>query len=494
MGYEWIQDFQDGETRAVCSKCGVPYRFPKEIVKLDDGYFYCLRTCKERTVLARDRLIAQARKRREMPPPKFVIPPRYADDYAHAESVVFAQITQGMRTSTDANELGWGCNYLADMVIEAKRPTRWLNDAKDAIAIGCNRLLTLQYGAPLGPAPTVTVERTRYGGFSDGTLLSSFVTAAGGLALAKAYQVLGTVAYLDAASRCAHFLRHMQCQDLDNNGQQSTYGGAPYHVGGFAQGVATSSTVTWTGKYYIYDAAGLWFLDVLSAIQGATASYGSASSADFTASTVATLGTMVAEATGFLVTGARDSADGGNYTTGVSSTHPRSVYLPGPNGSSTWALTTASSGTPTYILRGQEIAVALRALAEVGGYDDTVNAVFDWLMSFRANASNAAPVEDALMLIGNLKGTYDPMVAVATELDVLADDGVTAMAQEHVGAAYDWMATSLLAPIASARLPGAFRTSKDTLTTPQPSSRGPEPLHKYLAVRGQSGLSLQVVP
>jgi hypothetical protein len=493
--YEWAHEFQDGQTRAVCSKCGVPYRFPDEIVRLNDGFMYCKRRCLEQTVLTRDRIQAQSRKRREMPPPKFVQAPSYADDYLGAEAHVLSAIINGLATSTDANELGWGGNYLADLILEARRPTQWIIAAKRSLAIACNRLLTLQYGAPTGPAPTVTVERVRYGGFSDGSILSSFVTAAAGLALAKGYQCLGTVTYLDAASRCAHFLRHMQCQDLDNNSQQSTFGGGAYHVGGFAQGVATSATVAWTAKYNIYDAAGLWFLDVLAGIQGGSTSYGSASSADFTASTVATLDTMIDEATVFLVVGPRDAAFGGEFKTGVSTSYPRAVYLAGPTGTSSWSLTAATAGTtPALVLRGQDIAMALRALSQVGGEDDTVNDVFDWLMTFTANTSNAAPTEDASLLVGNLKGTYDPKVAIATELDVLADDLVTAMAQEHVGAAYDWTATALLAPIASVRRPVNFAASKNTLSVPQPSSAGPVPLYKYLAVKGQSGLSLQVVP
>jgi hypothetical protein len=79
MSYQWAHRFEDGQVRMPCSKCGVPYRFPSELERLDDGYFYCLRRCKEETILARDRKIAESRKRREMPPPKFAMDVRYSD-------------------------------------------------------------------------------------------------------------------------------------------------------------------------------------------------------------------------------------------------------------------------------------------------------------------------------------------------------------------------------------------------------------------------------
>ena len=129
MGFEWRHDYEEGQTRAVCSKCGVPGRFPRDIVKLDDGYFYCLRACVEKTVLSRDRLLAQARRRREMPPPKFVIPPRYNEAYYEPEAQIFSSVAKTIPTSTSPNELGWMGNYLGDMVIQARRPTRWTDRA-----------------------------------------------------------------------------------------------------------------------------------------------------------------------------------------------------------------------------------------------------------------------------------------------------------------------------------------------------------------------------
>jgi hypothetical protein len=145
------------------------------------------------------------------------------------------------------------------------------------------------------------------------------------------------------------------------------------------------------------------------------------------------------------------------------------------------------------VLPGRDYALALFALNYARAATDLVDSVYDWLMSFSANPANAAPTEDASMLIGNTKGTYSPLVAIADYLDVLGDDG-NALAQEHVGAKYDWMATALLSPIASARRPTDFAASKNTLSLLQPSSSGPNPLYRSINERGESGLSLQIIP
>jgi hypothetical protein len=288
----------------------------------------------------------------------------------------------------------------------------------------------------------------------------------------------------------------MQCQDLDNNGQTSTYGGSPYHVGGFAEGVSASGVITWLPRYNLFDTAGVWFLDILSGIQSGAASYGSASSVDFTASTVATLDDMIDEAVNFVTLGARDSAFGGDLKTGLSTTYPRAVYLaagPATANTGTWDLTpTVIGGTPAKVLFGSDIAVALFALNAAGEAAATVNAVFDWLMSFGSNPANAAPSEDPQLLIGNRAGTYKPTMALAVELDVLADDLITPMAQEHTGSGYSWLSAGLLAPIASVRIPAAFAAAKEQLGVPQPSRRGETPAYKQIGESGYSGLSFQI--
>jgi hypothetical protein len=494
MAYEWKVDFEDGQTRAVCSKCGVPYRFPAEIVRLNDGYYYCKRRCLEQTVITRDRIQAQSRKRREQPPPKFIQAPSYADDYEAAEAAQFETIATTAASSTDAAVLGWSANYFADLAIQNLRNPRWVARAKSLLATCCTRLLTLQYGAPTGPSPSLTVDRIRYGGLGDGTTLYTSTTAIAGVALTKGYSVLGTSVYLDGASRCAHFLRHMQCQDMDNNAQYTTWGGARYHVGGFAAGVTASGTITWTTVYNLFDGIGAWFLGVLRTLQGGSTQYGSSTTGvDFASSTVATLDTMISECVAFLTTGAYDTSTN-TLRTGLSTSYPHSFYMPQANGSTnpgTWGYQVAS-GSPSVCIYGRDFAGPLFALNYLGQATDTVNAIFDWLMTFTANPSNAAPAEDPILLIGNTLGSYDPKRAIADKLDVIADDD-TVLTREHVGAVYDWQATALLAPIASVRLPTYFTASKNDFSTPQPSSRNVPPLYRYIAESGRSGLSLQWV-
>lgn len=490
----WVQDFEDGQTRAVCSKCGVPYRYPRELKRQDDGFFYCPR-CLEQTVKTRDRIQAESRRRREQPPPKFVQPPSYAEDYWEAEDAVARTLVREIPLSTDPTVIGWGVRYLADMVIENKRSLGWIARAKSVITTGLNSLLTLQYGYVGGPDPSVTSEKVRYGGFADGTTLYTSIAIIAGSAFVKGYTVLGTVAYLDAADRCAHFVRHMQCQDLDNNGQASQYGGGNYHIGGLAEGVSTpGGGITWVSRYNVFDIAAVWFLDLLRDIRGGSTQYGGVAGTDFTASTAATLDVMIAELVAFAVTGAKDSLFGGQYKSGLSVDYPRATYVASDASAaslSSWVLAPASAGSPAGVIRAQEIALALFALDAAGEASTLVSAVFDWLMTFTANPTNAAPAEDAELLIGTLVGTYDPTIALATELDVLDDDGTTVLARDHAGAGYDWLAAGLLAPIASVRQPVGFAAAKRKLGEPQPSQRGPNPLPRYIGETGYSGFTYQ---
>lgn len=488
MSYEWLSNFEDGETRAVCSKCGAPYRYPSEIVRQNDGLFYCKRRCLEQTVLTRDRIQAQSRKRREAPPPKFVQAPSYAEDFFDAEDAVMSTVVRDLPHSTDAAEIAWGVRYLCDVVTENRRPEGWILRAKSVIAERCNYLLTRQYGAPTGPSPSTTSTSVRYGGFADGTTLYTSIAIAAGAALVKAYNIFGTQTYLDAASRCATFLRHMQCQDLDANGQTSTYGGALYHIGGFAEGVNTSGAVAWVNRYNVFDVAAVWFLDLLGTLQGGNKQYGEVSSADFTAPTTATLDDMIDECVAFAVSGAKDAAYSGVLKAGLSTDYPRSYYSnqgPASAGLGTWLLQISSDNSAS-VLRGEEVALALFGLNAAGEAVDLVTAVFDWLMTFTANPLNAAPVEDPQLLIGTLVGTYDPTLALATELEV--DTGTL---QDHAGSGYSWLAGGLLAPIASVRLPTRFLAAKTQIGIPTPSKRGPAPQYREIGETGYSGFAFQ---
>lgn len=77
MSYERVSEYRDGNTLMACSICGVRYVFPDEVRKSSDGLFRCLRTCDERPIRDRDKLIAQSHKRREVPPPKFGVNASY---------------------------------------------------------------------------------------------------------------------------------------------------------------------------------------------------------------------------------------------------------------------------------------------------------------------------------------------------------------------------------------------------------------------------------
>ena len=77
MSYARTQDYELGQVLMACSICGVAYLFPDELVRGSDALFRCKRTCEEQPIRDRDKLIAESHKRREMPPPKFGIPPSW---------------------------------------------------------------------------------------------------------------------------------------------------------------------------------------------------------------------------------------------------------------------------------------------------------------------------------------------------------------------------------------------------------------------------------
>jgi hypothetical protein len=65
---------------------------------------------------------------------------------------------------------------------------------------------------------------------------------------------------------------------------------------------------------------------------------------------------------------------------------------------------------------------------------------------------------------------------------------------ELTGAKYDWLASGLLSPISSVRIPTQFGASKDTLGVPNPSQAGVEPVYRWIGETGHTGLSLQWSP
>ncbi len=483
----WNYDFEEGQTKAVCSKCGVPWRYPKELKRQNDGFFYCPR-CLEQTVLTRDKIQAESRRRREMPPPKFVQPPQYADDYLMSEAQILNLVIQvapklTVNAAPSAVGAAYAAVYLADLIIENKRPVTWVSAARTKLISLCDYMRTLQWGDPLGPSPTTTVTDARFGGVGP-TVLDIDFSAPVGLAFAAAYQAVGDANYLTAADRAMYFTRACQCSDLGAV-FYVVYpsGGGRYHTGGLAAQI-TIATGDFNGSGGVRHFAestglGLQLAARMQAIRGASYVYGNATSPQFASSTLAPISTMISEMVSFLTVGVFDDSAGGARVAPMVPSTPRVVYTPYINGGGGPAVWSQSSAQPS-----NTGGVCLAGLWAAGATTEA-NAYYDYVASFTSNSANR--LATGASTIGNAKGTYDPTLTVASSVNFTA-------ATETTGAGYDWTWAGYVAPLQSSRFPTAFKRIKDTLAQEQPSTTlnsGP-PLYKYIGRRGASGLSFQL--
>ncbi len=487
MGQEWLQEFEDGETRAVCSKCGVPYRYPRELTLENDGFFYCNR-CREQTVLTRDRIQAQSRKRREQPPPKRVQPPQYAEDYSLGESYILSSVLLAAPADTpggspDELAASWSAIYLGAMVNENRRPTAWVSAAKAKLITCCDYILTQQYGSPTGISPALASTDIRYGGILVGAIAggTGIGVSVAGSALLAGYNVTGDTKYLDGAERNMQFARGMQCSDLLANANDRVVfpaGGSPYHTGCPILLLTTGGAVQSSLMFISSAGQMLRFVNGLIAIRGTSATYGTVSGS-FTATTVATLATIRDELVNFLTVGVNDSVTG-TVIAPISITTPKNLYTPylaAGGGTGTWTAGTTAPVNSCYCLTQLYLA----------GQTTSALAYYDWLMSFTSNSANRAASgapADAVALTN--KGTYDPTISLASALNATTKQDATGTTTR-----YYWAAAGLLAPLQSIRNPSGLAAAKVILEGKYQSPRGPTPRLKPFSPIGLSGLSFQ---
>lgn len=372
----------------------------------------------------------------------------------------------------------WSAIYLGQLLQQGLRPAIWLARAAAQLRAHVDNLLTGQHGSPTGPAATIT--SPLYGGISNGVSAATVNASLGGVAFLLAYSTLGDAKYLQAADRCATFLRHAQCCDLRVSGW-TVYpsGGGPYHLGGLSSGVTVSGP-TYLSTYLLSDVVALWFFKLLVASRSLSTVYGDgAATAFFSAPTAAPLSQMISELTAFAVTGPRDSTANGAFVSGLSTTHPQASYSAAINGGGGTA-----SWTSAATISSETIALALLGLFQSGGMTATVTSVLAWLATFAPNPANATPVQRESLTIAGITGTYNPGLCVADTLQA------SAPFTEATGAKYSWSSLGLLSPMLSQAGLAGLRTSKDTLSQAQRFSETDVGLI-YLGPQGLSGLSLQ---
>lgn len=477
--------------RRLCDICGMPYN--RSQLTRRRNWIFCP-DCENkgtRIIEEENDEIARQRPFRILPVPN-PKPQQIENLYSYIaeEGIVFDFIgsTAPARNPGGANDplaAAWAAAYLSDVVTQnattslTSRPASWVSAATAKIKSLLVYLLSQQSGSPTGPS--VTPQDPRYGGFLVSGNYTTATTIAAGLAFVKAYNATKTAAYLVAANRCATFIRHAQCGDIQVT-QQTVYpnSGSPYHVGG-----VTSSVVDSTGfqsnAFNLADVYALGFLKTLATVVGASTTYGDATSTSFfTASTQATLTTMMSELTAFAETGPKDAGHSDANTPGLSATAPKTTYtayLSTGSGTGSW-------GSPSSVT-SSSVCGAIAGCFAANGADATVKAMLAWLAAIGPNSANATPTANTpQQTLDGITGTYSPATSPATALTA------SAPFTETTGALYDLASLGVLAPVLSATNAAVLRTARTAVSMGVPWSTFYLDL-KYLGLLGRAGLSLQ---
>lgn len=317
--------------------------------------------------------------------------------------------------------------YLGELILEAERPTSWIDQAKTKLRACADALIALQYGSPTGPSPSETITSVLYGAVVTAT---GFCQAHGntlaGLAFLRAYRIFGETKYLDAADRTGHFLRTLQYPEAST----AFSGGGGYRRCFMAYMTTAKGSVV---SRFTGDALAMWFLAELRTIRGGAAVYGcTTAGGDWTSPPAASLATMLSDARSFYVegylSGWSTAPSSGTYglLAPLSSATPRHQY---DTSTSLFSLLAdgGGGGSPQTSISASSVggfALGLRGLYEYEGYSSTVAGIFEWLMSFTSNpnlepAANATPYSIATSQLG----VYDPTVTLATLLRVQDEAG-----------------------------------------------------------------------
>lgn len=424
--------------------------------------------------------------------------------YAPAATLDVTNSAPSATGAATVQAAAWAAIYLASIITEAKRPVRWVSHARALLGSLADWLYTHQqagtnadlkwgaYNRAVGPAEDYFTEDS----------------GAAGLALLRAYQILGSQNYLDGARACAWFLRSAQCGDKLVSRPSSTdaAGASPRHFGAWTHRITLNAGVyDFDHRYYPGDLIGLEFLAAWQAANGDTVIGSTSTAAVFNASRAIAVSVAIAEALAFWTSGTF-SVDDAAAINGFSSATPREFFDAYPSakglytGRGSWQLQDGALATGT-LITAVGWAVGLRALRAVSG-DVAVTALFDWLMTFTSNPTFEAAVSSHLYgrvtwtttndraIYAGVAGTYNPKTALATLLQVRGTG-----APRNGSSLYDLATAGLLAPLYSSRQQSAFLHLKDALSPPKARWReGFDPRdghYLYLGPLGASGLAMQ---
>lgn len=470
--------YERGNYLRVCDICGHRYHF-RDLTPIGELRFACPDDAPGLTAVQISRFNARAR-------PLVVRPNKWAKDYTQtpiyqlAEAQIFNFIASTAPADAPDGTSGvapaaWAGIYMADVILDARRPLIWDRRARTVLKRCCDFLLTKQY--------TADSLLLKYGGINDtgsGASAAWFAsnTIAAGVAFAKAYQALGVTSYLAAAERCAIFLRRAQRADLHSttytvfpNGSASRF-----RIKGIAQNYFEAPSDRYD-DYLVDDLLAMWLFKLLGDIRGVSTIYGGSPTA-FISSCDASVATILSELQEFADVGVMDSAVNVAVTP-ISTTAPKSRYSAAHNGSGgscSWASLSV----------GSNMAFGLRGLYEAAGATAQVTAMVSaCFLAVQANPANATPAGTTdVAFYAGITGDFDAQICPTTAA------GYTSSPFIDLGSIYDWTSLGILAPIMDAGTLGNLRTSKDTLSTAQKFAVDRIDL-AYMGRLGQSGLGFQ---
>lgn len=430
----------------------------------------------------------------------------YRTDYFDCTREGDVPVTAASTYGTGVSGAAWTCVYLHALITENKRPLRMIAVARTKLAEIATWLLTRQFANPA--KLTVANTDTRWGGFEQTGSVNPAVsgtyqlwhTASAGLALLRAYQVLGGLQYLDGARAAIWFCRTMQCggkqaalfSSTDAAGTLRSQWGA-----GAQKMLVNSSSVPFMDHYLTGLELSIveFYQAFLTAIGDETIGSSFTSGSTFSLSRASLVSAAITEAMTFWTAGAF-GVEQGTTVCGLSPVTPFDAFNSypttkgiNPNGTGSWRYlnaTTAAAGTTIYFLSW---SMGIRALRAVEGDTARVTGLFDYLMTFGSNSTFELPAaySDKTLYVG-VKGTYDPKTA----LDLFPQVKGTGAPRNSFGV-YSFATTGLLAAMYSARQQASFKAMKDSLNEPRPKTVQGERdgVRYYVGAMGRAGMSFQ---
>lgn len=355
--------------------------------------------------------------------------------------------------------------YLRELLLDDRRPLRWMTQGLAQLKAIGNALMALQIGAPTGSFPSEPTNTVRYGCINSSGTADPFTAATAGLVfLALATKDPTNIDWLPAADRCAWFLRQLQRADLLTVGPVVNSGGVPVFVGGWPSALNTSTGAV-TATFFTSDAFALWFMRAYATARGAATTLGTTTAAgDFASAPVGTVQQAIDAALDFYATGRfpYSTTSVGNIAP-LSATTPQRLFTPANAASFT---NVASGG---YVgMTALNFAPGLRGLYECEGYTTRVAAAFEWLMSFTSNVTfEAADGMPLNVLFQGAKGTYDPELGIANFLALGLTQSQAPTLTTNGTSFYGAPGTAYLGPLygASGR---SMRTWKDETVKKRP--------------------------